>query len=198
LQTGLGVSLSALLLSILVDSFFWNHWLYPEGEVFYFNTILQQSSRWGVSPWHHYFTVHLPKLLSGSSLLLVLSVLIDLVRNRRLVPYWIPLLVFVSLYSFLGHKEWRFIIYVIPMLNALAAVGVANTFAANQAAVTTGKSKKARNPLFRKFAFLVVAGILLASFVSSCFLFYISTWNYPGGVALERLHQLVPAKKRGK
>jgi alpha-1,6-mannosyltransferase len=113
-----------IVLSTPLDSWFWQKaWMYPEGQVWYFNTILNQSHRWGISPWHTYFTNFLPKLLLFALPMAIYGILWDMVTGRRMMRYWIPCVLFVSAYSFLGHKEWRFIVYVVPILNFLAAFG---------------------------------------------------------------------------
>ena len=52
---------------MVVDSFFWQRWLWPEGEVLFFNTVENKSAEWGVSPWWWYFAVAIPKTLTFST-----------------------------------------------------------------------------------------------------------------------------------
>lgn len=70
-----------------------------------------------VSPPRTYFTSYLPKLLLGSLPLSIIGIIVD-PRIRSLL---LPALSFVGLMSKLGHKEWRFIVYVVPIFNVAAA-----------------------------------------------------------------------------
>lgn len=41
--------------------------------------------------------------------------------DRRMRQLLVPFIAFVALISCLGHKEWRFVVYVIPVLNVAAS-----------------------------------------------------------------------------
>jgi alpha-1,6-mannosyltransferase len=122
-------------ITLFVDRYFWDEWVWPEAYTLYFNVYLGKSSDWGVrtvhkilfpfsfptqvSPFHVYLTSHLPKLLMASFPLAILGATLD----SRIRSLLIPSTVFISLISCLGHKEWRFIVYVVPLFNVAAARG---------------------------------------------------------------------------
>ena len=78
---------------------------------------LMRSSK--VSPPLEYFVKHLPKLTTFALPLAVYGLSVDKTMVPRLLA---PAAIFVAVMSFLGHKEWRFIVYVVPFVNVCAAV----------------------------------------------------------------------------
>lgn len=90
----------------------------------------------------------------------------------------VPGLAFIALYSLLPHKEWRFIIYGVPSLTATAAAGASFIW-----------TRRTRSWLFTVLSLALVASTV-ASFVASMALLFISSLNYPGAVALSRLHAI--------
>lgn len=205
LKIGIASGAISLLLTIPLDSVLWQRILWPEGEVFYYNAILGRSSDWGTSPWHWYYTSALPKsmlltiLLVPFSLLRIVEYLMTLERRIRKSPsssssirlsglvdrqwleYLLPVLGFVTLYSFLAHKEVRFIFPAIPMLNALAAVGIQRL----SSLAFPAKAKKGM--LIASLAFYCGLLCILATSIGSLIFVAVSCQNYPGGDALLRL-----------
>ncbi|KAI9710231.1 MAG: dolichyl-P-Man:Man(7)GlcNAc(2)-PP-dolichol alpha-1,6-mannosyltransferase [Chrysothrix sp. TS-e1954] len=181
LPTGIFAALVALLVTVAVDSFFWQRFpLWPEWIAFRFNTLEGRASEWGTSPWHYYFTNSIPRLMLNPVSLLICLPTALLVKSTRSFSIDIlgPLFAYIAVYSVLPHKEWRFIIYTVPGLTGVASAGASWIW-----------SRKYKSSLHIALCLLLV-GSTVASFGASTGLLYISSLNYPGAVALQRLHDL--------
>ncbi|RYP63814.1 hypothetical protein DL771_009097 [Monosporascus sp. 5C6A] len=173
----------SLIISVPIDSYFWQKPIWPELWGFYYNAVLGSSSEWGVSPWHYYFTSALPKMLTNplTSLFLLPFALLNDGTRRQARALAIPSLLFVAIYSLQPHKEARFIFYVAPPLTAAAALGASYIF------TRRGKS------MIYLLASLAVAGSVLLSLAISTGMLVVSSLNYPGGEALDELRRLLTA-----
>ena len=118
-----------------------------------------------------YFTRAIPKALAASTVLIPVGLLFD----RRLLRLVLPVIGFIFLYSFLPHKELRFIIYVFPILNLAAAVFCARVW------INKWKS------WIRFILALAILGHVVANGLYSSASLYASSSNYPGGTALSGL-----------
>ncbi|KAI8809853.1 Alg9-like mannosyltransferase family-domain-containing protein [Cladochytrium replicatum] len=168
----------SVALTVTIDSIFWRApWFWPEMRVFIFNAIKGGAVAYGVSPLHAYFTSLLPRI---APLSYPLSIFALIANPSRLTRYLLPIFAFVALLSFQPHKEWRFIIHVLPMLNASAGVLISSFISAQQ------------NKL-RRLRVLLVALLLILVVSGSLFGLYVSSLNYPGGAALAALHNMNPA-----
>ncbi|KAL2918419.1 Dol-P-Man:Man(7)GlcNAc(2)-PP-Dol alpha-1,6-mannosyltransferase [Polyrhizophydium stewartii] len=211
IKYGLAASAATIAATVAVDSYFWGSLLvWPELESVFFNVVENHAAEWGTSPYHTYFTSLIPRI---APVTYIASFVAWRFANRAVHAYWRLMFAFVCIYSLLGHKEWRFVVYVVPVLNLIAAIGVArfHEMAAGLAPIpeTTSAQKSKDNakatdapqPSGRRVHVLAprTASVLLsiiniatlAIFVVSCNFLHISSLNYPGGHAFARLHNLV-------
>ena len=216
LKVGILTGMASLLITTPLDSLLWQRPIWPEGEVFYFNTILGKSKEWGLSPWHWYFTSALPKamlltiFLVPLSMLRIMENLVALERKWKQPPnnntakksdrdreaVWVdkqwmryisPILGFVVLYSFLGHKEMRFIFPALPMLNLGAAIGMSKLTQLAFPPRLTNKDKEYFVSWIGRIGFgcgLISIGLTL---IGSLVFVITSKENYSGGDALGEL-----------
>lgn len=164
---GAGCFIVSLLMSVPLDYHLWlRKHIWPEGFVFYYNVFLNKSSNWGVSPFAWYFTSALPRSLLIS---FPFSFLGFYFADRTCRSLFICAVLFVFLYSFLPHKELRFIFPALPIFNLLSAIFV----------------EKASSNRFVKYC--IFALFLVCLVISSAFLL-VSSRNYPGGFAMRQVN----------
>ncbi|KAJ3344106.1 PRP39 pre-mRNA processing factor 39 [Gonapodya sp. JEL0774] len=207
LRTGVLASASAVLLTLLLDSYFWGRpFMWPEAASFVFNAIEGKHADWGIHPWW-YYVVLVPRIATIAVPLAAYAAYA--VPPSRI--YLLPSLVFVAIYSGVGHKEWRFVQYVVPVLNLSAGMALAKIHEGAEWCTSSdfaGTSRDSvsssriyvtssnRRNVYRWVHVAALLGLLISA-LSTAFSVYVSSLNYPGGVALSNLHKLVKGPPKG-
>lgn len=83
--------------------------------------------------------------------------------------------IFIALYSYIPHKELRFIFPALPIFTACASISLVK--------VWNGASKD-------RFSVLLAALGVAVCAIASVFFLYVSSLNYPGGYAFDALHKI--------
>lgn len=182
-----------LALTSSVDSYFWDRWLIPEFESFKFNIVNGKSVNWGVEPYGAYFSKYMLNFFRPPHVLILAAVgllndpaddgkptkftednkiVITHPARHSLRILFFASVIFVANMSIQPHKEWRFIVYIVPVVTLVAANGLANLW-----------SKRSKL-IGHKFLLLILFGSYVLSFGFSIFMAYISSFNYPGGNAI--------------
>ena len=198
LKIGVSTGISCLAIIIPYDSHMWRQWVWAEGQVFYYNTVLGKSKDWGVSPWHWYLSTALPKALLLTLLLipigifLVPELLLNAIQQPKkthwphivdtsILQYFLPILGFIALYSCLGHKEMRFLFPVLPILNLVGAAGMTRLH------LLTFPTKDKTTNVWNKLFWCCGIACIVLTFLASTAFVMVSQKNYPGGNALAML-----------
>ena len=156
---------SSLAVTVPLDSYLWGRLLWPEGNVFLYNTFQNESQKWGVLPFHWYFTTAIPKAL----LCQVPILLVAVVKSHFGRSAVFAVVSFLTCYSFLPHKELRFVMIVFPSLMCPAAYWCGTL---------RGKYSK------------IIVFILLLQSGYSWTATMVSRENYPGAAALNFVHSI--------
>lgn len=178
-------ALIALLLTISIDTYFWQSptYLWPEFSAFLSNIFPSDdglgASAWGTQPFYWYFVVALPRLLMNQIPMIYLFFAFpQTLLDARVFDSLIPSYAYVLIYSILPHKETRFMFPVVPSLTLVAAITCAR--------LTINMHK---NFIAKLIFYATVMSTLITAFISHAVLLPLSAQNYPGGHALRELQE---------
>lgn len=104
-----------------IDKLTWGAWFQSAIRYIAFNVVEGRAAEWGVAPFSYYGRVALTAM-PGPALVLLVTMPFALVRAAGPV---LTCVAFVLLLAITPHKEFRFVVPVLPLMFAMAAVGAA-------------------------------------------------------------------------
>ncbi|MFY7860979.1 MAG: hypothetical protein ACOVP5_02035 [Chitinophagales bacterium] len=104
-----------------------NYWLYDTivwtpFDYFKVNIIDNVASQYGVMPFYFYIVEMVKNLLPPLSLFLLAGVVLFVYYSPKSIFIWL-LVSFILIHSLIGHKEYRFLFPIFPILAPLACLG---------------------------------------------------------------------------
>ncbi len=103
-------------LNSIVDYYYYGKFVFPIWEFLKFNIVEQAGDFYGVAPWHFYLFQGIPILLVG-----YLPITIYECFTSWRSQFFGLLIFIISIYSFIGHKEFRFIYPLLPIFHLFTA-----------------------------------------------------------------------------
>lgn len=180
----LAAAVAGLILTVSIDTFFWQSptLLWPELAAFLSNVFPSPgglgAAAWGTSPWHWYFTSALPRLMINPLLFMLIPYGLTTTPLRpSAINLLFPNLTYVAVYSLLAHKETRFIFPVVPPVTA--------SFALMASYISTHQRKSV---IAKLTTVVLLLTTLLSFFLSHAILLPLSAQTYPGAASLISLH----------
>jgi len=115
-------SLAVVACCFLLDSWYYEHWVFAPGNYFKSNIVDNVASHYGVSPWYFYLeeTLNRPTPLIGLFILAALIIFFARYYKNMIVWCIIP---YLLIHSLIPHKELRFLfpmVYFLPFILVLA------------------------------------------------------------------------------
>lgn len=146
----LPVAVISLTFSAILDSLCYGRLVIVQWNFVRFNVVRDLGAFYGAHPWHWYFSTGLPMLLGTTAVPMALG--ICTCSRKQKILAMIGLFV-VCANSFITHKEFRFLLPLLPMASVYAGRGVQYMF--------TWKNKA--------LAKVLVIGLLVPQFAASLY-----------------------------
>ncbi|GFV66660.1 GPI mannosyltransferase 3 [Trichonephila clavipes] len=133
----IGCVILATLISC--DSYFYGHWVFTPYNFFLFNWRSDIGAFYGQHNFLWYFTTGLPVVLGIHFIPFLMGLSLPYLRHQFFLIFWV-----IIIFSFLSHKEFRFLLPVLPLALIICSA-VMNEISSNKMAIFKWKISKVIN-----------------------------------------------------
>nr|XP_053642394.1 GPI mannosyltransferase 3-like [Cherax quadricarinatus] len=141
------------VMSVGLDTWYYGELVVVPWRFAHFNALSGLASHYGVLPWHWYVTQGLPATLTTHLLPFMLAALFYPNRHKELLSIC---LWSVIVYSCLGHKEFRFLLPILPLCLCIAG----DLIAYELTSYSKRKTQLSKYKSVAGFSFLIIPNLL--------------------------------------